>query len=163
MNSNLRNLRGQKKPLEADLNLTSFIDLLSTCVCFLLITAVWIQIGAIEIKQSHGTEGSAAEKESVDMEVVFKNKNNLLVHLKKGRKVIQKLSIVASNEMDIFDNFKTKLIDDVNRVLKEKGLKVSSTTITPHKDVIYGEMIRVMSILRSQEFLNIGILSEKYR
>ncbi|CAN0275939.1 unnamed protein product, partial [Chrysoparadoxa australica] len=43
---------GQKKELDAQLYLTPFIDLLSTCVCFLLITAVWIEIGTVEVKQS---------------------------------------------------------------------------------------------------------------
>ena len=40
---------GKKKELNAELNLTPFIDLLSTMVCFLLITAVWIEIGTVEV------------------------------------------------------------------------------------------------------------------
>jgi hypothetical protein len=39
---------GGRKDLNADLNLTPFIDLLSTIVCFLLITAVWIEIGTVD-------------------------------------------------------------------------------------------------------------------
>ena len=62
-----------KRELNSNLNLTPFIDLLSTCVCFLLITAVWIDIGSLEIKQSHGTEAAASDKNSFDLDLVFKN------------------------------------------------------------------------------------------
>ena len=70
---------GSKKELNADLNLTPFIDLLSTCVCFLLITAVWIEIGSVEIKQSHGTEGKASKKISYDLDLVYQNPTKLRV------------------------------------------------------------------------------------
>ena len=68
---------GQKKELDAQLNLTPFIDLLSTCVCFLLITAVWIQIGTVEVKQSYGTSAKKQEKESFDLDLVFGGPHNL--------------------------------------------------------------------------------------
>ena len=41
-----------KKQLNADLNLVPFIDLLTCLICFLLMTAVWVQIGSISIRQS---------------------------------------------------------------------------------------------------------------
>ena len=34
--------KGGRKPLDAQLNLVPFIDLLSCCISFLLITAVWV-------------------------------------------------------------------------------------------------------------------------
>ncbi len=78
-----RNGLGSKRELDFELNLTSFIDLLSTCTCFLLITAVWIQIGTVEIKQSHGTEAADTKKESLDLDVVYKDPTQLNVNLKK--------------------------------------------------------------------------------
>src|SRR5206468_10143020 len=43
--------KGGKKPLDAAINLVPFIDLLSCCISFLLITAVWSQLAIIE---THG-------------------------------------------------------------------------------------------------------------
>src|SRR5438477_6455500 len=43
--------KGGKKPLDAAINLVPFIDLLSCCISFLLITAVWSQLAIIE---AHG-------------------------------------------------------------------------------------------------------------
>lgn len=44
--------KGGKKSLNFDLNLVPFIDLFTCLICFLLMTAVWVQIGSISIRQS---------------------------------------------------------------------------------------------------------------
>ena len=44
---------GRKKPLNAELNLVPYIDLLTCMVAFLLITAVWTQLARLKIEQ-HG-------------------------------------------------------------------------------------------------------------
>jgi biopolymer transport protein ExbD len=41
---------GQKRALDASLNLVPFIDLLSCCIAFLLITAVWSQTSQIDAR-----------------------------------------------------------------------------------------------------------------
>src|SRR3954449_11231867 len=45
---------GGKKALDAELNLVPFIDLLSCCISFLLITAVWTQIAGLQVASSGG-------------------------------------------------------------------------------------------------------------
>jgi len=45
----------RKKPLNADLNLVPYIDLLTCMVAFLLITAVWTQLARLKVGQrGHG-------------------------------------------------------------------------------------------------------------
>src|SRR5688572_28596652 len=43
--------KGGKKPLNADLNLVPYIDLLTCMVAFLLITAVWTQLSRLQAQQ----------------------------------------------------------------------------------------------------------------
>ena len=43
--------KGGKKPLDAAINLVPFIDLLSCCISFLLITAVWTQLARMDVTQ----------------------------------------------------------------------------------------------------------------
>jgi biopolymer transport protein ExbD len=45
---------------DATLNLVPFIDLLSTCIAFLLITAVWSQSAQLPATTAGGGEGEAA-------------------------------------------------------------------------------------------------------
>ena len=55
--------KGGKKPLDAQLNLVPFIDLLSCCISFLLITAVWTQLARMDVTQKgQGAAGSTDEK-----------------------------------------------------------------------------------------------------
>src|SRR6266540_4281564 len=56
--------KGGKKPLDADLNLVPYIDLLTCMVAFLLITAVWTQLARLEVMQKGQggeTEGKPPE------------------------------------------------------------------------------------------------------
>ncbi|MCB9557701.1 MAG: biopolymer transporter ExbD [Deltaproteobacteria bacterium] len=53
--------KGGKKPVDAELNLVPFIDLLVCCICFLLITAVWTQMARIKVSQAK--RSSAVERE----------------------------------------------------------------------------------------------------
>lgn len=63
-------MRHNKKHLDFELNLIPFIDLLSTCICFLLITAVWMQIGSMNVKQAVGGQ-SAAETDKKPIAWIF--------------------------------------------------------------------------------------------
>ncbi|SEU37513.1 ExbD/TolR family protein [Stigmatella erecta] len=46
--------KGGKKPLDASINLTPFIDLMAVTISFLLLTAVWTQIGKLQVSQAGG-------------------------------------------------------------------------------------------------------------
>ena len=51
-----------KKDLNFELNLLPVFDILSVCICFLLMTAVWVQVGSMNASQSMG--GQKAEKKN---------------------------------------------------------------------------------------------------
>jgi biopolymer transport protein TolR len=46
--------KGKKKSLDAVINVVPFIDLLSCCLAFLLITAVWTQVSKLQVSQAGG-------------------------------------------------------------------------------------------------------------
>ncbi len=46
-----------KKSLDAELNLVPFIDLLICCICFLLLTAVWVHLASLRTGPSRSGEG----------------------------------------------------------------------------------------------------------
>jgi biopolymer transport protein ExbD len=43
--------KGGKKPLDATINLVPFIDLMAVTISFLIMTAVWTQIGRLQVAQ----------------------------------------------------------------------------------------------------------------
>jgi len=54
--------KGGKKPLDASLNLVPFIDLLSCCISFLLITAVWTQLARMDVQQKGQSSAGASDE-----------------------------------------------------------------------------------------------------
>ncbi len=45
---------GGKKAVDAQINMVPMIDLLVSCIAFLLMTAVWVQSGSLQAQQPHG-------------------------------------------------------------------------------------------------------------
>jgi len=55
--------RGGRKALDAAINLVPFIDLLSCCISFLLITAVWTQVASMKVE---GRESACADCDTLN-------------------------------------------------------------------------------------------------
>ena len=64
--------KGRRKGLNFELNLVPFIDVLSTCICFLLVTAVFINLGSFNVNQAVGSEKAKPDD---------KNKGSIMVSL----------------------------------------------------------------------------------
>ncbi|MDE0119688.1 MAG: biopolymer transporter ExbD [Bdellovibrionales bacterium] len=63
--AHVEEMGGDKKNIAVELNLVPFIDLMSVCIIFLLITAVWTQISMIQLGSSlyaKKTEASPLEE-----------------------------------------------------------------------------------------------------
>tara|TARA_B100001971_G_C18268046_1_gene596708 strand:- start:147782 stop:148264 length:483 start_codon:yes stop_codon:yes gene_type:complete len=149
---------GKKKELNAELNLTPFIDLLSTMVCFLLITAVWIEIGSVEIKQSKGTQAQESKKESYDLDVVFNSDKKISLNLKKGSRRVQRLVVNESDFEASITQLDTLIATKIKN-FKNKAIDIATATVTPNSKVEYGHMVRALDVLRKNEIINIGVLS----
>lgn len=52
---------GGKKSVDANINMVPMIDLLVSCIAFLLMTAVWVQTGAVEAQQPRGAPSQASD------------------------------------------------------------------------------------------------------
>src|SRR5436309_14146890 len=67
--------KGGKKALDAELNLVPFIDLLSCCISFLLITAVWTQIAGLQVASSGGPpEQQQKQENTIDVKLLLTEK-----------------------------------------------------------------------------------------
>ncbi len=149
---------GNKKELNADLNLTPFIDLLSTCVCFLLITAVWIEIGTVEIKQTKGTDAEESPKISYDLDLVYKTPTDLKLNLKRNGKRVKSLAVKSESE-EGFQASLSEIISSQITTFKNKTIEIATATITPRSTVNYGSLMQTLDTLRKNNIINIGVLS----
>lgn len=149
-------LNHRRRDLNLELNLTSFIDLLSTIVCFLLISAVWIQVASLDIKQTHGTEGAASKKDSFEISMDYVKVDQMDVILKKNNRQVGRKKIKAKDHEEMMEKAKAIVASWVDGKTKRK---IDSAFVKPIKGIEYGQMIQALDVLRSNEIKNIGVMN----
>jgi biopolymer transport protein TolR len=141
-----------KKSLDAEINLVPFIDLLSMCICFLLMTAVWMEIGGVDVKQLVGTEAAPSTSTQAEMDVKYVSPMLMEVQLKvPGAKGLKFKVEGETSELRL-----NKLRDVVKGAISNQ--KVSLARITTKAGVNYGEIVSVMDALRGLGIGNLGLV-----
>ncbi|MEN9722403.1 MAG: hypothetical protein RJB38_389 [Pseudomonadota bacterium] len=148
---------GRKKSLDAELNLVSFIDLLSMCICFLLMTAVWLEVGSLQVKQSHGTQAAAPKGQAHEVELSMQNSTALDWVIKKNGRLVEKQQLKAASIEELSQNLAQAMGAFVTAHSGDPAT-ISSAMITTSSAVSYGDLIRVMDALRRNQIVNIGVV-----
>jgi biopolymer transport protein TolR len=151
-----------KRSLDAELLLVPFIDLLSMCICFLLITAVWIQIGVLQVKQANGTEVDATSA-PLEMDLKFAGPTSFEIQFKKNGRAQKKILLqgaTASEALAKLDQGLDAIIQSASGVKIDKATKdlVSAAMVTPKQGVPYGDLVLAMDVLRRHRIVNIGVV-----
>jgi len=146
--------KGGKKPLDAAINLVPFIDLLSCCISFLLITAVWTQLARMDVTQKGpSSAGSVDEKppEPTIMLTLFINKDGYQFVKSNGD------NTDIPNKGDEYDYAK---LADVLKDTKTAYPDKNDIQVKADDDVVYNKIIRTMDVALSQHFPDLS-LSDK--
>jgi biopolymer transport protein TolR len=69
----------RRKPLDAELNLVPYIDLLTCMVAFLLITAVWVELARLEVRQRGQGDEVETDTHRVDITVMVNGDGFVLI------------------------------------------------------------------------------------
>jgi biopolymer transport protein TolR len=136
----------KKKNLNIELNLIPFIDLLSVCISFLLLTAVWVSSGALSTKQGLGTEQEAKKENESSVWVELASKDIVLVSTQNSKGKASKKQQVA-----------IATLSDYVGQLKERDPELKAALVLPNVNSSYEDMIRAMNSLRKAEFKEIGL------
>jgi biopolymer transport protein ExbD len=146
--------KGGKKALDASVNLVPFIDLLSCCLAFLLITAVWTQLARMDVKQKgQGAAGASDEKppEATVQLTLFVNKD--------GYQFAKSTGETTDIPMKGEDYDYTKLAD-ILKDAKSAYPDKSDITVKSDDSIIYEKVIKTMDVVISSKFDDVG-LSDK--
>jgi biopolymer transport protein ExbD len=128
------------------------------CICFLLMTAVWIQLGTVQVRQSHGTDAAAPAKDQVELSVRFVGASKVSLSFQsKGRK-IKEISYQDAQPEGLVQKMRAGLPGEFAKLgLNAKG-KVASALLTPSTELGYGNLVSVMDLLRQQGIFNLGVV-----
>jgi biopolymer transport protein TolR len=139
--------KGGKKPLDAELNLVPFIDLLSCCISFLLITAVWTQIAGLQVASSGGPpEQQTKQETTIDVRLLLNDKGYQLT--------------MAGANIDIpkVDGaFDRKSLGEKLRTLKTSLPDQTAITVQPEDSVAYADLVETVDTAMGEKLRNVTV------
>lgn len=146
-------MSGKNKDFDYQLDLTPFISLLSVCICFLLLTVAWFQIGALSIKQVMGASSESEQSEdNLTLWIYMRAQNKIETRIKKGDKAISQKIIASIEDSFDFQAFKKYLIQ-----LKKEKNSLNEAFIFPEGKAVYEDIVKVMDGVRRVGIFNLGL------
>jgi biopolymer transport protein TolR len=146
--------KGGKKPVDAAINLVPFIDLLSCCISFLLITAVWTQLARMDVQQKTPGAANATDEKPPENQV------NLTVFVDKDGYIFSK-STGESTSIPLKDNdYDYAKLQEI--LVKAKGDYPEKNDLAVKADdtILYDKIIKTIDVVLTAKFPDIA-LSDK--
>ncbi|GAC1346681.1 MAG: hypothetical protein NVS2B9_19340 [Myxococcales bacterium] len=144
--------KGNKKELNAELNLVPFIDLLSCCIAFLLITAVWTQISALNVASSGGPPEEVQKQETtIDVKLLLTEKG---YSLSMAGAAVEIPKVAGKDGAQAFDR---KVLADKLKTLKTTLPEQSAITVQPEDAVAYDDLISTVDTCMGEQLRNVTV------
>jgi len=141
--------KGKKKALDYELNLVPFIDLLSCCIAFLLITAVWTQIAGLQVASSGGPPDQTKEQ-NIDLKLLMTEKGYSLT-IPGGNVEIPKV-----NEKEGLAYDRKALVDKL-KTLKANLEGQTAITVQPEDAVAYEDLVATVDTCVGQQLRDVTV------
>ncbi len=142
--------KGGKKPLDAAINLVPFIDLLSCCISFLLITAVWTQLARMDVQQKgQGAAGSIDENNQPQVQ--------LTLYIDKDGYTFSKSTGESTAIPMKGDDYDYARLGEVLAKAKTDHPDKGDVTVKSDDAVIYNRIIHTMDVAVGAGFKDIGL------
>lgn len=143
---------GGKKALDAELNLVPFIDLLSCCISFLLITAVWTQIAGLSVASSGGPpEPQQNQEATIDLKLLLTEKGYSITM--PGAQVdIPK--VAGADGQPAFDR---KTLAEKLKTLKSTLPDQTAITVEPEDAVAYDDLVSTVDACLGEQLRNVTV------
>ena len=138
-----------KKPLNAELNLVPYIDLLTCMVAFLLITAVWTQLARLQVQQKG--QGAAGEEAPPEKGV----KITLGVNAETFNLVVDQDQTPIPKKGDAYDY--EKLATELKKV-KDAHPDKNDVTLASEDQIKFETLVQTMDTLLSARFPDVSLV-----
>ncbi len=145
----------RKKSLDNEIDLVAFISLLSVCICFLLLTAVWIQIGSMNVKQAVGGQAEEGKKNPA-LWTLVQSDGSLSLRLedapKKVSRKFARMRVEAIDGKPNFEQLRTQVAE-----LKKVLPALTTALIQPKKATAYEDIIGMMDLFKQEGLSDLGV------
>jgi biopolymer transport protein TolR len=135
-----------RRPLDTTINLVPFIDLMAVTIVFLIMTAVWTQLGRLQALQDGGISESLTSEPTqpaVTLELTEKE-----LRLSVGGAALEPIALIrdARGRLDL--DALAKRLAEVKRELPEQN----AITLRAEDAVRYEDLVRVIDLCVGEKF-----------
>ena len=145
--------KGGKKALDAAINLVPFIDLLSCCLSFLLITAVWTQLARMDVTQKGASSQGAADEP-------HENKVMLTLYVDKDGYTFSKSTGETTQIPMKGEDYDYDKLSEVLVKAKQDHPDKTDIAVKSDDSIVYSRIIRTMDVALTSKFPDLN-LSDK--
>ncbi len=143
--------KGGKKALDVEFNLVPFIDLLSCCISFLLITAVWTQISSLQVSSSGGPPDVQKQESTIDVKLLLTEKGYSLTMAGAA------IDIPKVNGKDGSPAYDRKTLSEKLKTLKASLPDQSAITVQPEDAVAYADLVETVDTCMGEQLRNVTV------
>ena len=142
--------KGGKKPLDAAINLVPFIDLMAVTISFLIMTAVWTQIGRLQVSSSGGPTIDTNEPPQLSVTLLLTDRE---LKLSAGGATFDAIPLVrdAQRRLDL------ARLGEKLKELKAQQPDLVAITLNAEDTVRYEDLVRVIDECIAQGLPNVSV------
>lgn len=151
-------MKTKKKNLDSEINLISFISLLSVLICTLLLSTVWVKIATFDINQAVGGSQikSAKTKTKKPRIWVTMGKKFIQVKVKNTKKLRASLRVKKFFVKN--GSWKQSLLTKHVKKLIKRLPKLQQAFVKPNSRSVYKDVIKLMDSLKVAGVSQLGIV-----
>jgi biopolymer transport protein TolR len=145
--------KGGKKPLDTTINLVPFIDLMAVTIVFLIMTAVWTQLGRLQVSQSGQNASEEPPPDQQKLPVVLLISEKDLKLTVGGAPQGDPIPVVedAKGKVDL-----AKLVDQL-KLVKTNQPDQSAITLQTEDTVKYDILVRIIDTCIGNQFPSVSV------
>ena len=145
----------EKKEMNFELDLLPVISMMSVCICFLLLTAVWTQVGSVNIDQGLGQESTRQDQKAPSLWVMMKSNGDVQLKMMDSPETPANL---RERTFQIGANGAGwSAVETQAAEIKRSLPTLKTALIMPDSKVNYGDVIHMMDRLKVLQVNEIGI------
>jgi len=142
-----------KKPLDTTINLVPFIDLMAVTIVFLIMTAVWTQLGRLQVSQSGQNASEEQPQDQNQLQPVTVLITEKELKLSVGGAQLDPIPITRDDKgrVDV-QKFTDKL-----KELKTQQPEQNAITVSTEDAVKYEDLVRVIDTCIGGQFPSVSV------
>jgi biopolymer transport protein ExbD len=141
------------KDLNFEINILPILDILSVLICFLLLTAVWVQIGTLDTRQAIGDNSTAGAVNPPSLWITVDTQGTVQLSMRDlPNKKTYEEQIGSLGRGVNWAMLEAKL-----QILKQQWPDLKTGIVRPEAQASYGDVIKIMDQLKKFQFEGVGL------